>query len=176
MDNETSMYMFKENIDLINPSKIISSKPPENQPSFWCNWIPSKEGDSIRWNSSKYSYEYVKWLKYLIDNFLGPRGYVLNGMVRYYGDCTEEYVHLEVYEDDDWSEDSAADDFGEIIIINNVVSFTGPVGCWDEEGINNKKEDNKIEDKTEDKTGYYIKYIVYGIISIIISVCILGVY
>ena len=134
MDDAISMYMFGENISLLNPVKVTSHLPPDDQPSSWCNWTPSKDGNSVRWNCRKNSYEYIKWLQYIINNFLGPHGYTLNGKVTYYGDCTTEYINLDGSETSSInstdSTDSAENDYGEITIIDNIISFTGPVGCW----------------------------------------------
>lgn len=71
------------------------------QPSLWCQWVPSEEGDAIVGPGSEKFYEYVPWLKYLIENFLEPWGYTLNGTVDYQGE-----------------EES---DRGQIVVINNTV-------------------------------------------------------
>jgi len=55
----------------------------------------------IIWDSGEKFYEYVDWIKYLIDKILKPRGYVVNGLVDWQG---EEF-----------------DDRGKIIVFNNVV-------------------------------------------------------
>lgn len=60
--------------------------PPSTQPGLWCQWVPSEDGLGIEWNGVEKFYEYVPWLKYLIRNFLEPKGYVLNGEVRYEGE------------------------------------------------------------------------------------------
>jgi hypothetical protein len=41
-------------------------------------------------------YNYVEWLEYLINVFLKPRGYVLEGCVRFFGEETEDMGYIEV--------------------------------------------------------------------------------
>lgn len=82
--------------------------PPTGQPSLWCQWTPTDDGSAIVWDEGEKFYEYGEWIKYLIQHFLLPWGYVLNGSV-------------------DWKgEDSG--DIGKIEITNNVVTIlTGRV-------------------------------------------------
>lgn len=97
---------------------IDYNTPPSGQPGLWCQWVPGNQYDepfheimlldveknqfsTIVWNQTEKFYNYVPWLKYLIDNFLIPWGYVLNGEVEWQG------------------EDSG--DFGKIIVVDNVV-------------------------------------------------------
>ena len=81
-----------------------TNTPPINQPSLWCQWIPTYDRRAIRWDGGEKFYRYVDWLKYLVRHFIKPWGYVLSGHVRWRG------------------EDS--DDTGEIVVINNKVTAT----------------------------------------------------
>lgn len=78
------------------------NSPPSNQPGLWCQWVPSEDLLSIEWDGNEKFYDYVGWIKYLIEKFLAPWGYVLNGEVTWRG------------EDDN--------DKGKIVIKNNEVS------------------------------------------------------
>jgi hypothetical protein len=60
--------------------------PPQGQPSLWCQWIPNTDGTAIQWDGGEKFYEYVDWIEYLINNFLKPWGYVLNGEVEWFGE------------------------------------------------------------------------------------------
>lgn len=80
---------------------VDSNTPPATQPGLWCQWIPTEDGNHIEWDGGEKFYNYVEWIKYLIEKILEPRGYKLNGTVEWQG------------------EDS--DDFGKIVIENNVV-------------------------------------------------------
>jgi len=78
-----------------------SNHPPAGQPGLWCQWVPNNGGTAIIWDGGEKFYDYVDWIEYLIENFLKPWGYVLNGEVEWIG------------------EDS--NDRGMIVIKNNVV-------------------------------------------------------
>ncbi len=82
---------------------------PEGQPGLWCQWTPNEDGTCIQWDGGEKFYDYVKWMAYIIENFLEPWGIVANGNIRWVG------------------EDSS--DRGVIIVKDNVVTtkeFTDP--------------------------------------------------
>jgi hypothetical protein len=83
-------------------SVLNSNGAPQGQPGLWCQWVPSENRKEIEWNGGEKFYEYVEWIKYIIENFLKPWGRTLNGTVNWVG------------------EDS--DDRGKITIVNNIVS------------------------------------------------------
>lgn len=60
------------------------------QPGLWCQWVPSEDGTAIEWDEGENFYEYTLWLRYLIENFLRPWGYVLNGKVRFQGEDSDD--------------------------------------------------------------------------------------
>ncbi len=62
------------------------NEPPAGQPSLWCQWTPTDDGSAIEWDEGEKFDEYVEWLEYLIEHFLGPWGYVLNGEVAWSGE------------------------------------------------------------------------------------------
>lgn len=67
-------------------SVINFNVPPVGQPGLWCQWVPSEDGMSIQWDGGEKFYQYVDWLKYLIQHFIAPWGYVLNGEVVWSGE------------------------------------------------------------------------------------------
>lgn len=67
-------------------SIIDHNRPPKTQPSLWCQWIPSQDGKFLEWDGGEKFYEYIDWIEYIIKNFLEPKGYVLNGEVRWRGE------------------------------------------------------------------------------------------
>jgi hypothetical protein len=73
----------------------------DNTPGIWCGWQASEDNLSIEWDEGEKFYHYNKWMSYLIDNFLQPNGYVLNGTVEWQGE--------------------SSDDIGKIVIIDNSV-------------------------------------------------------
>ena len=62
---------------------------PSELGAYNCQWRPTADGTSIVWDGEEKFYCYVEWLQYLIDTFLKPWGYVLNGAVRWQGDGYE---------------------------------------------------------------------------------------
>jgi hypothetical protein len=83
-------------------SILDGNEPPEGQPGLWCQWVPSEEGTAILWNGMEKFYYYIEWLEYLIEHFLKPWGYRLNGVVTWQGEEEE--------------------DRGRIIVVDNVMT------------------------------------------------------
>ena len=68
-------------------ASIVSyNYPPKGQPGLWCQWVPTEDNTGIEWNGSEKFYSYVEWLRYLVDNFIKPWGYVLSGRVTWRGE------------------------------------------------------------------------------------------
>jgi hypothetical protein len=57
-----------------------------NPPGAYCQWIPSDDGEEIEWDGEEKFYHYDEWLKVIIDEFLAPCGYKVNGRVRWQGE------------------------------------------------------------------------------------------
>lgn len=60
---------------------------PSNQPSSWCYWTPSEDKCSLQALEKKYGFGFQcaeSWLRYLVNNFIKPWGYSLNGKVKYH--------------------------------------------------------------------------------------------
>jgi hypothetical protein len=64
------------------------NRPPATQPSLWCQWVPTIDGGGLKWDGNEKFYRYVEWLQYLIDHFLVPWQYQLNGTVTWQGEST----------------------------------------------------------------------------------------
>lgn len=47
-------------------------RPPEGQPSLWCDWVPCWEGSCLSYAGVEKFYGAATWLRYLIDHFLRP--------------------------------------------------------------------------------------------------------
>jgi hypothetical protein len=67
-------------------SVLDYNRPPAGQPGLWCHWVPNKLATAIVWDGREKFYDYVEWLQYLIDHFLGPWGYLLNGEMQWAGE------------------------------------------------------------------------------------------
>lgn len=72
------------------------NRPPEGQPGLWCKWTPTEDNQGIEWNGMEKFYDYTEWLCYLIDHFLAPAGYVLNGEVTWQGEESSDMGKLVV--------------------------------------------------------------------------------
>jgi hypothetical protein len=66
------------------------NSPPDDQPSLWCQWTASDDGESIVWDEGEKFYSYVEWIEYLIEHFLAPWGYVVNGEVEWSGEESDD--------------------------------------------------------------------------------------
>jgi hypothetical protein len=73
--------------DDAHPESIVDVNiPPVGQPGLWCNWAPTESGDALVWNEVEKFAAFDEWAGYLIEHFLGPWGYTLNGQVKWQGD------------------------------------------------------------------------------------------
>jgi hypothetical protein len=79
------------------------NSPPSGQPGLWCQWTVGEDEQSIVWDEGEKFYSYIGWLKYIIEHFLKPWGYLVNGATGWQGED--------------------ADDFGKIIVENNRVRY-----------------------------------------------------
>ena len=48
--------------------------------------MPNEEGTAIAWDGGEKFYGYVEWIAYLIEHFLEPWGYKVNGTVEWDGE------------------------------------------------------------------------------------------
>jgi hypothetical protein len=62
------------------------NRPPKGQPGLWCKWIPNEDGSAIIWSGAEKFYDYVEWIEFLIEHFLGPWGYFLDGEMNWAGE------------------------------------------------------------------------------------------
>lgn len=69
-----------------DPSVTEGNFPPSGQPSLWLQWRPIEDGTEISWDEGEKFYEYVPWIKYLIDNFIKPWGIIANGSIKWQGE------------------------------------------------------------------------------------------
>jgi hypothetical protein len=66
------------------------NRPPQGQPGLWCKWEPSEDRTAIIWNGAEKFYDYLEWPSYLIEHFLEPWGYVLNGQMTWQGEDPDD--------------------------------------------------------------------------------------
>jgi hypothetical protein len=73
-----------------DPSVRDYNRPPRGQPGLWCGWTPTDDGTAIVWDGGEKFYSYVEWLEYLIEHFLAPWGYFLDGQMEWQGEEDED--------------------------------------------------------------------------------------
>lgn len=71
-------------------SVIDGAQAPEGQPGLWCQWVPNKQGTALQWDRGEKFYNYVEWLRYLVEHFLVPMGYQAKGIVTWRGEDRED--------------------------------------------------------------------------------------
>ena len=87
----------------MDASILAYNDAPHGQPGLWCQWRPNDDGTAIEWDEGEKFYNYTEWLDYLLEHFLVPWGYVLNGEVTWQGD--------------------ERNDIGMIVVVDNVVEI-----------------------------------------------------
>lgn len=73
----------------------------ESMPGLWCQWVPGGDDKEIEWDGGEKFYNYVAWMKWLIEHFFSKWKIKVNGTVNWYGEDR--------------------DDTGRIVITKNVV-------------------------------------------------------
>jgi len=61
-------------------------KSGKGQPSLWCQWTLTDDGKFLEWDGGEKFYNYVKWLRYLIENFFSTWSINLNGSINWMGE------------------------------------------------------------------------------------------
>lgn len=86
------------------------------QPGLWCQWIVEdhNECDELMWDGGEKFYNYVEWLRYLIEHFFSKWDVKLNGEVFWEGE--------------------SSDDKGKIVVKDNIVkTYIAKITYGDEE-------------------------------------------
>ncbi len=65
---------------------IDNNTPPSTQPSLWCQWVPTEDRFGLEWDEGEKAYNMEDWIFYIINRYLAPRGYVVNGTVEAQGE------------------------------------------------------------------------------------------
>lgn len=87
---------FKNYGQTVDDSILDFNMPPSTQPGLWCQWIYCKEDNVIKWNGGEKFYNYVDWIKYIIERILKPNNYKLNGIVKWQGDETFDRGEIQI--------------------------------------------------------------------------------
>ena len=65
---------------------IDHNSPPSTQPGLWCGWVPTEDRKGIEWNEAEKFYYSDKWMDYILNRILKPKGYVGNGVIEAQGE------------------------------------------------------------------------------------------
>ncbi len=65
-------------------------------PTYYCQWVPTPDRNGLEWDKNEKFYYGMEWLEYLIDTFIAPWGYQLNGESPWYVDDFGEAGILKV--------------------------------------------------------------------------------
>lgn len=49
--------------------------------SYYCQWVPTSDGSEIKWDGEEKFYDADEWMQYIIDRFLAPAGYLVEGEI-----------------------------------------------------------------------------------------------
>lgn len=79
-----------------DPTVIDGNRPPSTQPSLWCGWTPTNDRMGIKWDEGEKFYEYIEWIKYIIDKILKPKGYKLTGDIVWVGEDRDDLGKIEI--------------------------------------------------------------------------------
>lgn len=75
---------------------VDTNKHPRTQPGLWCKWTPTDDRMHIEWDGAEKFYNYIEWIEYLISKVLAPRGYVVNGNVKWRGEDFDDSGVIEI--------------------------------------------------------------------------------
>lgn len=74
--------------------------PPQGQPGLWCAWTPTDDGEALICRDQEIGHCSPEWLQYLIQHFIEPWHYTLNGEIRWesetigWSDAAEDFLHV----------------------------------------------------------------------------------
>lgn len=77
---------------------IDQNRTPKTQPGLWCQWVPTEDRLHIEWDGGEKFYAYIEWMEYIISKVLAPRGYIVNGSVKWRGEEFDDTGVLEVHD------------------------------------------------------------------------------
>lgn len=75
---------------------VDQNRPPRTQPGLWCQWIPTKDLMGLEWDGGEKFYNGYKWMKYILERILAPKGYVANGVIEAQGEDMNDRWTLKV--------------------------------------------------------------------------------
>lgn len=67
------------------PGKVEEDESLPVPPDTYCQWVPTPQGDALKWDHEEKFYDSVEWMTYITAK-LAARGYVCNGEIRASGE------------------------------------------------------------------------------------------
>ena len=67
-------------------ASIIDYNSSGKFPGLWMQWEVSEDGTTLEWDGGEKFYNYIEWLKYLIEHFFNVWGTKLNGSIEWRGE------------------------------------------------------------------------------------------
>lgn len=55
-------------------------------PYSYCQWVVCGKEDAIGWDGGEKFYDYIPWIKWIVNQYLEPLGYKVNGEVTWFGE------------------------------------------------------------------------------------------
>jgi len=87
LNKEITLSLLRK-FETLNEGEDLGIKMID-QPSGYCQWMPTKDGMGIEYDGGEKFYDYVEWIEWVITNLLKPEGYVVNGEVEWRDDYGE---------------------------------------------------------------------------------------
>lgn len=100
------------------------NRPDDSQPSLWCQWCASDDGEYIEWDGGEKFYEAGEWMKYIINHFLGANPIAKNANSKWLSEHLQGHVCNGVIE----AQGEESDDRWTIVVQNNKVTIVED-GC-----------------------------------------------
>lgn len=94
------------------------NRPDKSQPSLWCQWVASDDGEYIEWDGGEKFYESLAWMKYIIDHFLGASPIAKNADSKWLSEHLQGHVCNGVIE----AQGEEANDQWTLVVQNNKVT------------------------------------------------------
>ena len=91
-NSEEDVYEWRKRVERANGIKD-DNEHPTGVPGLWCQWIVNEKGE-LCWSGGEKFYDYCEWLRYLIERFFQPEGYVLNGRILYTGERADDFGYI----------------------------------------------------------------------------------
>jgi len=88
--------LTEEHKSILQNFQQADHRDEKGMPGIWCQWEPSKDGTEIVHDQGEKFYDYVEWMKYLMDKFITPWGYKANGAITWDGEESDDDGVLEV--------------------------------------------------------------------------------